>query len=206
MEECSLFLEKNKASVEREIVFDAGGGFFSPYEGDENSQDLKVYAEAIMAGIEENWSSDYRLMIEPGRAVVNNAGLILYTAGAIKDDRGDKPYILVDGGMSDNPRPASYGSEHKLFNISGNKKEEEKVFAVSGRHCESGDLLVEEASLPTDTNPGDILMSTSTGAYTFAMASNYNRVPKAKVIGISSNEVFDLVKRQSFEDTLAQDT
>ena len=206
MEECSLFLEKNKASVEREIVFDAGGGFFSPYEGDENSQDLEVYAEAIKSGIEENWSSDYKIMIEPGRAVVNNAGLILYTAGAIKEDRGDKPYILVDGGMSDNPRPALYGSEHKLFNISGNKKEEEKVFAVSGRHCESGDLLVEEASLPTDTNPGDILMSTSTGAYTFAMASNYNRVPKAKVIGISSNEVFDLVKRQSFEDTLAQDS
>ena len=206
MEECSLFLEKNKASVEREIVFDAGGGFFSPYEGDENSQDLEVYAEAIKSGIEENWSSDYKVMIEPGRAVVNNAGLILYTAGAIKEDRGDKPYILVDGGMSDNPRPALYGSEHKLFNISGNKKEEEKVFAVSGRHCESGDLLVEEASLPTDTNPGDILMSTSTGAYTFAMASNYNRVPKAKVIGISSNEVFELVKRQSFEDTLAQDS
>lgn len=206
MEECSLFLEKNKASVEREIVFDAGGGFFSPYEGDENSQDLEVYADAIKSGIEENWSSDYKVMIEPGRAVVNNAGLILYTAGAIKEDRGDKPYILVDGGMSDNPRPALYGSEHKLFNISGNKKEEEKVFAVSGRHCESGDLLVEEASLPTDTNPGDILMSTSTGAYTFAMASNYNRVPKAKVIGISSNEVFDLVKRQSFEDTLAQDS
>ena len=206
MKECSLFLEKNKASVEREIVFDAGGGFFSPYEGDENSQDLEVYAEAIKSGIEENWSSDYKVMIEPGRAVVNNAGLILYTAGAIKEDRGDKPYILVDGGMSDNPRPALYGSEHKLFNISGNKKEEEKVFAVSGRHCESGDLLVEEASLPTDTNPGDILMSTSTGAYTFAMASNYNRVPKAKVIGISSNEVFDLVKRQSFEDTLAQDS
>ena len=206
MEECSLFLEKNKASVEREIVFDAGGGFFSPYEGDENSQDLEVYAEAIKSGIEENWSSDYKVMIEPGRAVVNNAGLILYTAGAIKEDRGDKPYILVDGGMSDNPRPALYGSEHKLFNISENKKEEEKIFAVSGRHCESGDLLVEEASLPTDTNPGDILMSTSTGAYTFAMASNYNRVPKAKVIGISSNEVFDLVKRQSFEDTLAQDT
>ena len=206
MEECSLFLEKNKASVEREIVFDAGGGFFSPYEGDENSQDLEVYAEAIKSGIEENWSSDYKVMIEPGRAVVNNAGLILYTAGAIKEDRGDKPYILVDGGMSDNPRPALYGSEHKLFNVSGNKKEEEKVFAVSGRHCESGDLLVEEASLPTDTNPGDILMSTSTGAYTFAMASNYIRVPKAKVIGISSNEVFELVKRQSFEDTLAQDS
>ena len=206
MKECSSFLEKNKASVEREIVFDAGGGFFSPYEGDEDGQGLEVYADSIKSGIEENWDTDYKIMIEPGRAVVNNSGLILYTAGAIKEDRGEKPYILVDGGMSDNPRPALYGSEHKLFNISENKKEEEKIFAVSGRHCESGDLLVEEASLPTDTNPGDILMSTSTGAYTFAMASNYNRVPKAKVIGISSNEVFDLVKRQSFEDTLAQDT
>ena len=67
-------------------------------------------------------------MIEPGRAVVNNSGLILYTAGAIKEDRGEKPYILVDGGMSDNPRPALYGSEHKLFNISENKKEEEKIY------------------------------------------------------------------------------
>ena len=107
--------------------------------------------------------------------------------------------------MSDNPRPALYGSEHKLFNISPNKSEDEKVFAVSGRHCESGDLLVEDAQLPIDTNTGDILMSTSTGAYTFAMASNYNRVPKAKVVGISKSEVFELVKRQSFEDTFAQD-
>tara|TARA_B100000683_G_scaffold83913_1_gene82804 strand:- start:1700 stop:2617 length:918 start_codon:yes stop_codon:yes gene_type:complete len=205
MEECSLFLEKNKASVEREIVFDAGGGFFSPYEGDEDSEDLTIYADSIRSGIEENWSTDYKIMIEPGRAVINNAGLILYTAGAIKEDRGDKPFILVDGGMSDNPRPALYGSEHKLFNISPNKSEDEKVFAVSGRHCESGDLLVEDAQLPIDTNTGDILMSTSTGAYTFAMASNYNRVPKAKVVGISKSEVFDLVKRQSFEDTFAQD-
>ena len=77
-------------------------------------------------------------MIEPGRAVVNNSGLILYTAGAIKEDRGEKPYILVDGGMSDNPRPALYGSEHKLFNISENKNEKETIFAVSGRNCESG--------------------------------------------------------------------
>ena len=205
MEECSLFLEKNKASVEREIVFDAGGGFFSPYEGDEDSEDLTIYADSIRSGIEENWSTDYKIMIEPGRAVINNAGLILYTAGAIKEDRGDKPFILVDGGMSDNPRPALYGSEHKLFNISSNRSKDEKVFAVSGRHCESGDLLVEDAQLPIDTNTGDILMSTSTGAYTFAMASNYNRVPKAKVVGISKSEVFDLVKRQSFEDTFAQD-
>jgi diaminopimelate decarboxylase len=186
-------------------IFDAGGGFFSPYEGDEDGQGLEVYADSIKSGIEENWDADYKIMIEPGRAVVNNSGLILYTAGAIKEDRGEKPYILVDGGMSDNPRPALYGSEHKLFNISENKNEKETIFAVSGRHCESGDLLVKEAHLPDDTKPGDILMSTSTGAYTYAMASNYNRVPKAKVVGVSNKEVFELVKRQSYEDTVSDD-
>ena len=144
-------------------------------------------------------------MIEPGRALVNNPGVILYTAGAIKDDRGDKPYILVDGGMSDNPRPALYGSEHKLFNISGGKAGEDVVHAVSGRHCESGDLLVKDAMLPSDTNSGDILMSTSTGAYTFAMASNYNRVPKSGVVAVTSKDIVELVNRQSFQDTFIND-
>ena len=137
--------------------------------------------------------------------LVNNPGVILYTAGAIKDDRGEKPYILVDGGMSDNPRPALYGSEHKLFNISGGKNGEDVVHAVSGRHCESGDLLVKEAMLPSDTASGDILMSTSTGAYTFAMASNYNRVPKSAVVAVTDSGVVELVNRQSFQDTLTND-
>ena len=93
------------------------------------------------------------VMIEPGRALVNNPGVILYTAGALKDDRGEKPYILVDGGMSDNPRPALYGSEHKLFNISSGKNGEDTVYAVSGRHCESGDLLVKEAMFQAIRSP-----------------------------------------------------
>ena len=191
------FLNAHPASVERAIVCDAGGGFFSPYAGDEVDHELKVYADAIHEGIKEHWSGSYKVMIEPGRALVNNPGVILYTAGAIKDDRGEKPYILVDGGMSDNPRPALYGSEHKLFNISGEKDGEDVVHAVSGRHCESGDLLVKDAMLPSDTVSGDILMSTSTGAYTFAMASNYNRVPKSGVV--------ELVNRQSFQDTFIND-
>jgi diaminopimelate decarboxylase len=205
MSECADFLNAHPASVEREIVFDAGGGFFSPYAGDEVDHELKVYADAIHEGIKEHWIGSYKVMIEPGRALVNNPGVILYTAGAIKDDRGEKPYILVDGGMSDNPRPALYGSEHKLFNISGGKEGEEVVHAVSGRHCESGDLLVKDAMLPSDTMSGDILMSTSTGAYTFAMASNYNRVPKSGVVAVTRSGVVDLVNRQSFQDTFIND-
>jgi len=107
--------------------------------------------------------------------------------------------------MSDNPRPALYGSEHKLFNISGGKVGEDIIYAVSGRHCESGDLLVKEAMLPSDTLSGDILMSTSTGAYTFAMASNYNRVPKSSVVAIKRNETCEIVRRQEFSDLLAND-
>ena len=205
MSECAEFLYKHRAAIQAEVVFDAGGGFFSPYAGDEADHELKVYADAIHAGITEHWQDDYRVMIEPGRALVNNPGVILYTAGALKDDRGEKPYILVDGGMSDNPRPALYGSEHKLFNISGEKNGEDMVHAVSGRHCESGDLLVKEAMLPSDTQSGDILMSTSTGAYTFAMASNYNRVPKSGVVAVSSSRVVELVNRQSFQDTFIND-
>ena len=202
---CADFMNAHKESVESDVVFDAGGGFFSPYAGDEVDHELEVYANAIHDGIKERWSEEYSVMIEPGRALVNNPGVILYSAGAIKDDRGEKPYILVDGGMSDNPRPALYGSEHKLFNISSGKVGEEVVHAVSGRHCESGDLLVKEAMLPSDTKSGDILMSTSTGAYTFAMASNYNRVPKSGVVAVTNGGVVELVNRQSFQDTFIND-
>jgi len=205
MSECAEFLTQHPASIQREVVFDAGGGFFSPYAGDEVDHELKVYADAIHEGIQEHWKESYKVMIEPGRALVNNPGVILYSAGAIKDDRGEKPYILVDGGMSDNPRPALYGSEHKLFNISGGKSGDDIVHAVSGRHCESGDLLVKEAMLPSDTVSGDILMSTSTGAYTFAMASNYNRVPKSGVVAVTNSGVVELVNRQSFQDTFIND-
>ncbi len=205
MSECAEFLMQHPTSIQREVVFDAGGGFFSPYAGDEVDHELKVYADAIHEGIQEHWKESYKVMIEPGRALVNNPGVILYSAGAIKDDRGEKPYILVDGGMSDNPRPALYGSEHKLFNISGGKLGDDIVHAVSGRHCESGDLLVKEAMLPSDTVSGDILMSTSTGAYTFAMASNYNRVPKSGVVAVTSSGIVELVNRQSFQDTFTND-
>ncbi len=205
MTSCADFMNTHSEKVEGDAVFNAGGGFFSPYAGDEVDHELSVYSHAIHDGIKEHWSKAYKVMIEPGRALVNNPGVILYSAGAIKSDRGEKPYILVDGGMSDNPRPALYGSEHKLFNISGGKSEKETVYAVSGRHCESGDLLVKDAMLPEDTESGDVLMSTSTGAYTFSMASNYNRVPKSGVVAVTSSGINEIVNRQSYEDTFIND-
>ena len=115
-------------------------------------------------------------MIEPGRALVNNPGVILYTAGAIKDDRGEKPYILVDGGMSDNQD--QHCMEVNISFLISLVEKLEKMWCMQSQvgTVNSGDLLVKDAMLPSDTVSGDILMSTSTGAYTFAMASNYNRV------------------------------
>ena len=204
METCGSFLTRFVDKIDTEPIFNAGGGFFSPYAGDDYDEDLSTYSDAINTGINKSWGSDYRLMVEPGRAIVNNPGIILYTTGAIKSDRGEKPYVLVDGGMSDNPRPALYGSEHKLFNIS-NKSKQKKTFAVSGRHCESGDLLVENAELPSETKKGDVLMSTSTGAYTYSMASNYNRVPKSAVVAVKRNSSELVVNKQSFEDVSLND-
>ncbi len=203
MTSCADFMNTHSEKVEGEAVFNAGGGFFSPYAGDEVDHELSFYSQAIHEGVKEHWSQAYKVMIEPGRALVNNPGVILYTAGAIKSDRGEKPYILVDGGMSDNPRPALYGSEHKLFNISGGKSEKEAVHAVSGRHCESGDLLVKDAMLPEDTESGDILMSTSTGAYTFAMASNYNMQVRPAIVMVKDNIPRLIRRRETYEDLLA---
>ena len=204
METSGSFLTRVIDKIEKEPIFNAGGGFFSPYAGDNFDEDLSAYNDAINSGIKKSWGSDYRLMVEPGRAIVNNPGVILYTTGAIKSDRGEKPYILVDGGMSDNPRPALYGSEHKLFNISNNSGQK-KIFAVSGRHCESGDLLVENADLPSETKKGDILMSTSTGAYTYSMASNYNRVPKPAVVSVKEDSSELIVNKQRFEEVFLND-
>jgi diaminopimelate decarboxylase len=204
MNECGSFLKRHEENIDDVPILNAGGGFFSPYAGDDYDEELIVYSESIKQGINESWGKEFKLMIEPGRAVVNNPGIIIYSTGAIKYDRGEKPYILVNGGMSDNPRPALYGSEHKLFNIS-NLSEDKITFAISGRHCESGDLLVENAELPRDTKQGDVLMSTSTGAYTYSMASNYNRVPKSGVVAISKNYASIIIKNQSFGDTALND-
>jgi len=205
MKKASKFLQEHKECLNDTAVFNAGGGFFSPYtEEDTEEHKLEAYRDSINKGIKEFWKQDYKLIIEPGRAVVNNPGVILYTVGAIKEDRGEKPYLLVDGGMSDNPRIGLYGSEHTLFNLS-NRSEDRKSFVVSGRHCESGDILSEGAELPKDTKPGDIIMSAATGAYTQAMSSNYNRVPKAAVVSVQRGGERVIIKAQDFKDTAIKD-
>jgi diaminopimelate decarboxylase len=154
-----------------------------------------------------------RFSIEPGRAIVGPAGLTLYTVGTVKpvtvsnDDGADfvRTYVSVDGGMSDNIRPALYGAAYHA-EIVGRASSAENVLArVVGKHCESGDIVVHEVQLPADVRAGDLLAVAATGAYGRSMASNYNMLPRPPVVAVSDGASRVLVRRETEDDLLGLD-
>jgi diaminopimelate decarboxylase len=126
---------------------------------------------------------DARLIFEPGRALVGRAGITLYRIGAVKRS-GPTTWAAVDGGMSDNPRPALYGARYSALLAKRADDAHDGAVAVCGKHCESGDVLIERAELP-EPRRGDVLAVAATGAYTLAMASNYNAVPRPAVVEVA---------------------
>ena len=149
---------------------------------------------------------DYPLIrMEPGRSIVADAGITLYTVGSVKIIPEYKNYVSVDGGMPDNPRYALYKSAYTV--IAANKANEECDFkcSVVGRCCESGDIIQENVHLPSSIKRGDILAVLTTGAYNYSMASNYNRIPKLPVIMVNGDDDYIAVRRESFEDMTKND-
>ena len=142
--------------------------------------------------------------MEPGRSIVADSTLTLYTVGGTKEIPGFKNYVSVDGGMGDNPRYALYQSDYTV--LIANKMNEEPTFrcTVAGRCCESGDLLQENVLIPKPYR-GDILAVLVTGAYNYSMASNYNRLTRPMVIGIKDGKPFTIIKRETFEDLIKND-
>jgi diaminopimelate decarboxylase len=142
--------------------------------------------------------------IEPGRWIVSEAGITLYTIGAIKEIPGSVTYVSVDGGMSDNPRPALYDAKYyaEVANKMGRSKD--KIITVVGRCCESGDILIEGLAVPSDVKPGDILAVFNTGAYNYSMASNYNMLPKPAVVFVDKGKDILVVERETYDDLLAK--
>ena len=140
------------------------------------------------------------ILMEPGRSIVADAGLTLYTVGSVKEIKGYKNYVSVDGGMPDNPRYALYGSAYTVE--IANRMDEPKNFTCSvvGRCCECGDILQENVSLPKSVERGDILAVLTTGAYNYSMASNYNRIPRLPIIMVTKDSSYVAVKRETFED------
>jgi diaminopimelate decarboxylase len=145
------------------------------------------------------------LTVEAGRSIAAPAGVTLYTVGTIKEIAGVRTYVAVDGGMSDNPRPATYGAAYEAALPARVTAPRPFVATVAGKHCEQGDLLVRDAHLPADVAVGDVLVTPVTGAYGYSMASNYNLVPRAAVVFVRDGKARVVVRRETIDDLVARD-
>ncbi|MFQ5574039.1 MAG: diaminopimelate decarboxylase [Terriglobia bacterium] len=184
----------------------AGGGLGIRYGSDDRVTTIAEYADVIVegvrAGAESNGLAIPRIMVEPGRSIIGNAGVTLYTVGTVKVIPGLRTYVSVDGGMSDNLRPMLYGAEYEglLANRAG--AEGDTAVTVAGKHCESGDVLIRDAVLPAP-KVGDILCTPATGAYGYVMANNYNRQPRPPVVLVRDGRAEVIVKRETYEDVVS---
>jgi diaminopimelate decarboxylase len=184
-----------------------GGGLGVPYVRGEAAPSISEWAGTLhraaqAAGIAAN----VVVSAEPGRAIVAAAALTCYAVGTIKALPGLRTYVSVDGGMSDNPRPVLYGSGYEAFLPREVTAARPLVATVVGKHCESGDVLVRDASLPGDLAVGDILATPVTGAYGHSMASTYNKVPRPPVVFVRDGDWRVVVRRETYDDLLALDT
>jgi diaminopimelate decarboxylase len=177
---------------------DMGGGFAVAYTRDQSPPPAAAYAEAML----ERLPDGVRLLCEPGRSLVANPGVSLYTVGTVKDAAGVRRYVAVDGGMADNIRPMLYGATYEAE--IADRVGDSTACRLVGMHCESGDVLIEEARLE-DPRVGDIVVVAATGAYGHSMASNYNAVPRPPVVFCSDGDARVVVRRETNEDLTARD-
>lgn len=185
---------------------DLGGGFGIYYTEEDKPRETKEYCTAILNKVDEvcgriNMPKPI-LTIEPGRSIVGNAGTTLYTIGAIKEIEGVRTYVSVDGGMTDNIRPALYEAKYEMAIANKMNRERDNLVTVAGKCCESGDILVKDIYLQNPER-GDILATFTTGAYGFSMASTYNKNVKPAVVFVKNGEAKLVSKRQTFEDLLS---
>ncbi len=198
---------KDKFSYEAEIL-NLGGGFGVRYIESQPELDYEEFIRLISLYIKEEVQrsgiSMPKIIMEPGRSIVADSCLTLYTVGGTKEIPGFKSYVSVDGGMPDNPRYALYQSDYTVCLASRMNAEADFVCTVAGRCCESGDLLQENVSIPRPLR-GDILSVLVTGAYNYSMASNYNRIPRPCVVGIADSKDFTIIRRETLEDLVRND-
>lgn len=185
-----------------------GGGFGVYYSNGDTPMDLSLCLPHLLAqAAQEAEARDFpmpRLMIEPGRSIVANAGTTLYRVGGVKKTFGGKNFIFVDGGMTDNPRTALYDSKYEAHISPRKESGPVQPFTVAGKCCESGDVLIHDISLP-EPQPDDILAINGTGAYNYTMSSNYNRIRKPAVVFVEDGEARLVVRRETYDDLIRND-
>jgi diaminopimelate decarboxylase len=186
-----------------------GGGMGIRYTHEDHPVEVARYGKAMLETVAERCEAlelpRPRLFIEPGRAIVGPSTVTLYRVGTIKVLPGLTTWVSVDGGMSDNIRPALYDAEHEVTLASRVSDAEPRAVTVVGKHCESGDLVREHAPLPGDLAVGDLLAVAATGAYTESMASNYNRLPRPAAVLVRDGDARELIRRETFEDLVRRD-
>ena len=186
---------------------DLGGGIGVYYTEEDKPKTISEFCEAIITTADEVCEElnikRPTLLIEPGRSLVANAGSTIYTVGSIKEIKNVRTYVSVDGGMTDNIRPSLYQADYECGIVNKiNKTGHNHKVTIAGKCCESGDILISDTEIG-DINSGDILITTTTGAYGYSMASNYNKIPKNPVVFVQNGEDKLACKRQSYEDLLA---
>ena len=185
-----------------------GGGFGVYYTEEDSPKDISVFMDSIIENITLNCQQKNlelpKILIEPGRWLMGEAGATLYTAGAIKDIPDVRKYVSVDGGMTDNIRPALYEAKYEAVVANKAGIEAEEMVTIAGKCCESGDKLIIDAHLPK-IESGDILAVLTTGAYNYSMASNYNRICRSAVVMIKDGVDREIVRRETFEDLIRND-
>jgi diaminopimelate decarboxylase len=179
-------------------LLNLGGGLGIAYTAEDDPPSIETYVESLLRGAPD----DVTVLCEPGRSLVGNAGVTVYTVGTVKEIPGVRTYVAVDGGMSDNLRPMLYGARYEAE--VADRFGGDTLCTVAGKHCESGDILIRDVML-ADPGPGDVLVVPATGAYGHAMASNYNALPRPPVIFCSGGDARVVVRRETFDDLTRRD-
>jgi diaminopimelate decarboxylase len=185
-------------------LLNVGGGLGIAYTADDEPASIEDYVDVKVRGIQQTFDPVPRILVEPGRSLVGNAGLTVYTIGTVKEIPGVRTYASVDGGMSDNMRPMLYGARYEAAIPDRPDALGTHVTTVAGMHCESGDILIRDVALP-NPQPGDLLVTPATGAYGYAHANNYNGVPRPPVIFCKEGRARVVVRRETYEDLAARD-
>jgi diaminopimelate decarboxylase len=181
-----------------------GGGLGVAYVEGETAPTITEWGKAVI-DVAAASGVQARIMAEPGRAIVAQAALTLYTVGTIKEIPGVRTYVSVDGGMSDNPRPVLYGSGYEVFAPAATTADRTRHIRLVGKHCESGDVLAWDATIPETIEVGDLLATPVTGAYGHSMGSNYNMARRPAVVFVGDGEARLVVRRETDDDLLTRD-
>lgn len=182
-----------------------GGGLGVAYVTDEQAPSITEWAKQLQTATSK-LAPGVVVFVEPGRSIVASAAVTLYSIGSIKPIPGVRTYVVVDGGMSDNPRPVLYGSGYEAFLVVRAADDRTEAVRLVGKHCESGDVLINEAFLPANFAVGDVVATPVTGAYGHSMGSNYNKVTRPAVVFVNDGTARVVVRRETYDDLVRLDS